>query len=164
MSIKISTCFPLLSGQTSATVTENALVLIRNIYYFLCFDDTSPPSKRFNERVSMDLTRYGLMMRYRATGISPHWLTHYGLMMRYHATEIGHHWFRWWLGAWWHQAITWAIADLPSMTHSGMSQWNFSGCVKNPIPEILMKIFVYKMSKILSRPTGFNSFQPCDVL
>ena len=28
----------------------------------------------------------------------------------------GQHWFRWWLGAWWHQAITWSNADQPSVS------------------------------------------------
>ena len=27
------------------------------------------------------------------------------------------HWFRWWLGAWWHQAITWANVDPDQCRH-----------------------------------------------
>ena len=34
-----------------------------------------------------------------------HTLTHCGLMMPYGDTDLGHHWFRWWLVAWWHQAM-----------------------------------------------------------
>ena len=40
-----------------------------------------------------------------------HTLTRCGLMMPYGDTDLGHHWFRWWLVAWWHQAINWSNSN-----------------------------------------------------
>ena len=34
-------------------------------------------------------------------------LTHCSLVMPYGDIKLGQHWYRWWLVAWWHQAITW---------------------------------------------------------
>ena len=40
-------------------------------------------------------------------------LTHYGLMKPYDDRHLGQHWLRWWLAAWWHQAIiAWTITIL----------------------------------------------------
>ena len=34
--------------------------------------------------------------------------------------DLNQHWFKWWLVAWWHQAITWSNVDLSSMGPSGI--------------------------------------------
>ena len=34
-------------------------------------------------------------------------------MMPYGDIDLGQHWLRWWLGVWWHQAITWTNVDYP---------------------------------------------------
>ena len=39
------------TGITNLTYTENALQLVRLVYYFLCFDE-QPSASKFNERVS----------------------------------------------------------------------------------------------------------------
>ena len=40
-------------------------------------------------------------------------LTHYGLMKPYDDRHLDQHWLRWWLVAWWHQAIiAWTITIL----------------------------------------------------
>ena len=44
--------------------------------------------------------------------------THYGLVMPYGGKDQGQHWFRWWLIAWWHQAITWTNIDWTSLRSS----------------------------------------------
>ena len=43
-------------------------------------------------------------------------LTHCGIVKPYNDIELGQHWFRYWLVAWWHQAITWINVDLSSAT------------------------------------------------
>ena len=40
-------------------------------------------------------------------------LTHCGLVMLY--GDLDQYWLRWWLDAWWHQAITWTNADFSSV-------------------------------------------------
>ena len=35
------------------------------------------------------------------------YLNYCGLEMPYGDTDLSQHWLWWWLGAWWHQAITW---------------------------------------------------------
>ena len=34
--------------------------------------------------------------------------------------ELGQHWFRWWLVAWWHQAIIWTNVDISSVKFWGI--------------------------------------------
>ena len=41
-----------------------------------------------------------------------------GLVTPYGDIGLGQHWFRWWLVAWWHQAITWTNVDLSSVSSS----------------------------------------------
>ena len=44
------------------------------------------------------------------------WADDFSMNTAYGDIYLGHHWLRWWLGAWWHQAIlTWANADLLSL-------------------------------------------------
>ena len=45
-------------------------------------------------------------------------LTHWGLVMPYGYRDLGQHWLRWWLVAWWHQAITWTNVDWSSLKSS----------------------------------------------
>ena len=45
-------------------------------------------------------------------------LTHCGLMTPYGDGDLGQHWLRWWLVAWWHQAITWTNVDWSSVKSS----------------------------------------------
>ena len=40
-------------------------------------------------------------------------LTHCSLMMPYGFMDLGQQWIWLWLGAWWHQAITWSVVDIP---------------------------------------------------
>ena len=42
--------------------------------------------------------------------------------MPYEVMELSQHWFRWWLGAWWHQAITWTNVDLSLV---GFCAWKY---------------------------------------
>ena len=45
-------------------------------------------------------------------------LTHCGLVTPYGDKELCQHWLRWWLVAWWHQAIAWTNVDLSSVRFS----------------------------------------------
>ena len=47
-------------------------------------------------------------------------LTHCGLVMPYGDRDLGQHWLRWWLAAWWDQAITWTNVDLSTVRFSGI--------------------------------------------
>ena len=42
-------------------------------------------------------------------------LTHCGLVTQHGVMDLGQHWLRYWLVAWWHQAITWTNVDLSSV-------------------------------------------------
>ena len=44
--------------------------------------------------------------------------THWGLVTPYGNTDLGQHWLRYWLVAWWQQAITWTNVDLSSIRSS----------------------------------------------
>ena len=46
------------------------------------------------------------------------YLTHCGLVTPYGDTDLGQLWLRYWLVAWWHQAITWTNVDLSSLGSS----------------------------------------------
>ena len=50
----------------------------------------------------------------------PRILTHFGLLMSHGNMNPGQHWCRWWLVAWWHQAITWTNVDLSSKVFYGI--------------------------------------------
>ena len=47
-------------------------------------------------------------------------LTHCGQVMPYNNTDIGQHCFRYWFGAWQHQAITWTNVYLSSVVLCGI--------------------------------------------
>ena len=65
-------------------------------------------------------------------------LIHCGLVMPYGDINLGRHWYRWWLVAWWHQAITWSNVDLSPVRFrdisgqfcntSAINNWNCSNC------------------------------------
>ena len=61
-------------------------------------------------------------------------LTHWSLVMPYGDTELGRHWFRWWLGAWWHQAITWTNIDFSLVRLCGIHLKAISQPVSNLFP------------------------------
>ena len=65
--------------------------------------------------------------------LSPQLATPYGIM------ELGQHWSRWWLVAWWHQAITWNAVDLSSKTLRIILQevMNYETCLKGTQPHLL---------------------------
>ena len=50
--------------------------------------------------------------------IAPTKLTHCGLAMQYGDIDLGQYSFRYWLFAWWHQAVTWTNVDLSSVMPS----------------------------------------------
>ena len=52
------------------------------------------------------------------------WLTHRSLVSPYGVIYLGQHWFRLWLGAWWHQGITWSNVDTFSDNALTISQKN----------------------------------------
>ena len=52
-------------------------------------------------------------MAYRTRPCWTLYLTHCGLVTLYSDIHLGQNWLRYWLVAWWHQAITWTSADLP---------------------------------------------------
>ena len=62
---------------------------------------------------------------------------------------IGQHWFRWWLVAWWQQAITWANVDLDLSRHMVSL-----GCIK------LTRIFWYGC---VARQSDTRIENPCQM-
>ena len=71
--------------------------------------------------------------------------------------DIDQHWFRWWLGARWHQAITWTNVDLPSTRSSAShSKVMFTWILKISNPQICLKFTHFKSH---SRPRGDNELR-----
>ena len=48
--------------------------------------------------------------------------THCGLVTPYVNIDLGQHWLKQWLGAWWHQAMTWNNVDFSLLRFSGIHQ------------------------------------------
>ena len=82
-------------------------------------------------------------------------LIHCGLVMSYGDIDLDWHWYRWWLVAWWHQAITWSNVDLSPVRFcdisgqfcntSAINHWNCSSCscwnkLENYITKISFKL------------------------
>ena len=59
-----------------------------------------------------------LMISICKMSLKLHLWTHHSLVMPYSEIELNQHWLRYWLVAWWHQAITWTNVDLWSLRSS----------------------------------------------
>ena len=51
---------------------------------------------------------------------------------------LGQHWLRWWLVAWWHQAVTWTNVDLSSVEFWCTHLW--------PILQEVLQISIHKIN------------------
>ena len=68
--------------------------------------------------VIVKLTHWGLMIPCCITKLRSTFLQVMAWCLMapsHHLKQLGQHSFRWWLGAWWHQAITWSNVDLSSV-------------------------------------------------
>ena len=61
-------------------------------------------------------------------------LSHGSLVTPYGDIGLGQHWLRWWLVAWWHQAITWTNVDLSSIMSAGIHL----SAISHKIPQSLI--------------------------
>ena len=77
------------------------------------------------------------------------WVYHCGLVTPCHNIDLGQHRFRWWLGAWKHQAMTWTNVDLERNV--------FCGIRLRAISQEVLKNLIRKIS---SEMTLLRS-QPC---
>ena len=69
-------------------------------------------------------------------------LIDYGLLMPYGDIELSQHWLRYWLGAWWHQAITWTNVDLSSVRSNDIHLEEISQEIPQPpITKISKPVF-----------------------
>ena len=74
-------------------------------------------------------------------------LTHLGLVTPYGDIDLGPCWLRWWLTAWWHQAIIWTNIDLSPKVFSGIQLRVIS-------QEVLMNLFRDMCSEIALKKGG----------
>ena len=83
--------------------------------------------------------------------------THHGLVMPNGNKELGQHWGRYWLVAWWHQAITWTNVDLSSVRYSTL----ISGQFYNEYLSLhslrsAQKLFIWNLISIIQGPMNFQ--------
>ena len=67
-------------------------------------------------------------------------LTYCVLATPYGDIDLGQHWLRWWLVAWWHQAIAWTNVGLPSVGFCVIHQFH-SKCSRYQFVKWIWKIF-----------------------
>ena len=81
-----------------------------------------------------DISSHGIdLVCPKYSGFITKGLNHCSPMTLYHVTELCQYWFRWWLVAWWHQAIIWTtVFELSARPQSDPDRQNLGRSVKLP--------------------------------